>query len=427
MKFGLLMTASLALSFALVSLACKHIASESGIQHDWGETRRDAQHHAFKDCDHKVSDIFPSTQRFISELAKFVMDANKDVFVDKLSHENFCFEVIDELDFAPGMDPESRTMIFSTGTFQYSELKVPEIAMALSHELAHASLLHGSFTYHPNFQPTEKFMALEKSLADITAVVDEFNIMAGYQETLETYLDSHPDIAVEVNAFAMNIFLNSTADSGSDSIGPSADLASKLAEKKIVAMFPKRLADQVEKWILYLRKLVPSIVPILRQAAEVQGKISQELESDPAVGPKEAYNWKEKEADEIGQEFYIKSGFPMAGAHRMQRFLAANALANAPSIPLNDCLAEGLAAVTLQELDFYLHNKVDRGKGSHPLPCWRILNAIYEQRFHVTDYSDLSLPAIPENLEYLRKQAVEEILKNSKFVTKLRAATNHQN
>jgi hypothetical protein len=126
-----------------------------------------------------------------------------------------------------------------------------------------------------------------------------------------------------------------------------------------------------------------------------------------------ASNWTEREADDVGAEIYYRAGFSPDKVSNFLTVAAHQSLADSDGITTKECMAFANSR-SLSDLDDILHSKVDRGDGTHPKPCWRLIHLIYEKELHRNDIASLNPPTgVEAKFEKLLQESKDEIAKNS--------------
>jgi hypothetical protein len=416
-----------AFSFSIIVglLSCKPKIQESGIKHTWGDTTRDSNV-SVGSCETSPSDTIPKTQKFLAELGKHILFSNPQTFKagSDLDPKRFCFNVYHDRDYNAVADSLSRNIEFSSEAVKASD-DYESVAMIMGHELAHISLRHSSVARHPAYMPTKIFTKMEKefeqqlvlnqSYSDLGARGNELggNLYACQEQATPSTVDSKFESLSSIADHATCAVLNYGSEfEDCDGLAktPEAEL-----KKSYIDLFDANchnlassLFENLRQSTLILKKLDVGFI------YEVQEEMRKEIAKSPDISKAEASNWQEREADEIGYEFYIRAGFSIKGAQSTYIKFAYMDLSTDVNLKVSKCLSYIDNTSTAKEISEHLHKEF-RGTYSHPAPCWRMLHHVYEKRMHGGDIA-ATKKHYPDNviLQKLWSEAKAE-LKNTPY------------
>lgn len=375
--------------------------NNSGVKHAWGDTQS-SETHTYEDC--SENGLFPTARDYIYELTEFITSANSDVFQGELALEKICIVIADSPVINAYMSANERLMTVNTGMIK-SVKNDAELAMIIAHELAHLSMHHTDLR-HPDFIATVEsdrviddiIAAMDKvdpaqKAADsaYTAIIDEIDKNDGRGQT------NIDQLKTEVLGLESLEVLDGLINDGNSGIyvyrNEMVEALSNSDSAIVIALF--------DDFIKAYRDLYAET------SAENKAREAFKSEIALQVGD-DAYNWREIEADDVGLEFFIRSGLSLEAYVDMQRILAITYL---ESYEISDseyleCQMYGIANPDKNALLHELMTEIKQGTSSHPAWCWRLLHNVYEFKAHSVDYGSSGTRV---DVSSLRDAALAEI------------------
>ncbi len=377
--------------------ACKRPVAESDVQHVWGQTSRDTEAFWWEYCDSSEPTNRLAYHRFIRELGKYIMAAVPDTFKGKVAPSEFCWRVDENKELNAQANMPTRTISFYDGALA-SGLTLEEIAAIMSHELAHVTLLHGSFPVHPSYTPSPAYDELKRQFLKNKREFSELKASLPAMDAFQPFFEANPDA---FQLYSKNYgLLRKKYLNGVDSQEVAA------LEQEIISSLPNDLQSLMRESLQTRKAVLKRGAEVDADLMDLSNRMKSVQELDPAVGAYEPFNWEEREADEVGFEFLVRAGFPESG---WTGAYAALALSNIPADELELCLAKGENTESLGGLEKLLHGtEVERGRETHPHACWRILHGRYERVLHRDDLGRLPAREVPLFLRDLHAAALAE-------------------
>lgn len=307
---------------------CK-LQSTTQLQHEFGKTR--VEPYEMIDCNRLLpaDPTFPQATQYLKQIIEHIAISNPDTFRDAYEAKSFCVD-IQEGPFNAYADPETGMITVFSGVIKQASNDA-EVAAVLSHELAHVTMQHTDMMTQAD---------LHKMGEDgQTQVYARFDLMFDLDE-LMVQLEEEQKIVTELNKSSIK-----NNDKLHRSYQNIQNIESQIQEKK-------RDIDTA--------------------TAAVQATSRAKLGD-----PQQVFGSIEREADEVGFEFYLRARFhPAAFGTVMRNFY-----------PLDLVRQQAEFLKCLARITFPVGAKPTQGTEFHPSPCWRLYNiASGEQQRHREDY-----------------------------------------
>ena len=119
-------------------------------------------------------------------------------------------------------------------------------------------------------------------------------------------------------------------------------------------------------------------------------EMAEEVKKDQNNSEYKTNDWREIEADDVGMEFYFRSGFDGGAVLNFRSIFAHMELSKSSKYTVDDCV-NFAKLKSIEELKEVLHSKVERVSETHPLPCWRLIHLAYEKQLHKEEIGNLPL------------------------------------
>lgn len=391
MKVNLLLAASLAI-FIVAGVACKP-DNLSQLKHDFGNTRVEPTN--LVDC-HKTPspnfvakpDQFPKAQEFLKNVANHIMKSNSQTFNGSYDPARFCFGVTPSPEFNAFAVYQYREVSFNSGTFERFNNDA-EVAAIMAHELAHITMQHkGILTHSDMAKVGRKAQGLMNQSSQLS---EQINQLSGQ--------------LFEVQYEVWQMFDSIAAASPADKLAVShiSDMEEILRSNQSLSQIsPSQWAQYQQKLDGYYSEIMGGndaengvavkykVGEITRIEAQINTLSLQQFSNDEEFtriaqqklgGPEQIANGREREADEVGYEFYLRAGmspnhYVTALSETVQPGPEDNQYEN---LPFLYCLRNMFKTMRLEP---------SRGVGSHPTGCWRLYNIVANENLkHKDDYA----------------------------------------
>lgn len=316
--------------FAMVT-ACK-TRNPSVLKHEWGASSRGIPNPT--DC----SDVHNDPEfNFLEQHTKEVLEVLRKENPGKF--ENICIQIVNNESFNASMSDQGVLRV-NTGLFKVLSSDA-QIAWILAHEVAHFSMGHTGLSgkdplKHPKLRKHQEY-ALE------TAKINK------YRYKLDDLLTGNVTAASAKERELAKIGLN---------------LSQYLNQPMDVSLC--KFDFQV------------SLACDAYNEAFLSGNARQRsIETALGIEDGELNNWTEQEADEVGNEFFVRSGFDFGEGVKAVFFMSSLDNAITPA----ECY-EKIKEAMIKDPNFEKPFLLPRGKGTHPRACWRIWNLSRELDGH---------------------------------------------
>lgn len=374
--------------------SCKPVQPDSSLKHTWGNTDR-ASDLKVGACSEKEATGLTKTRAFLKELGEHIMKANPQTFKPgtDLDPTKFCFNVEHSGEYNATALSLTREISFNTHTVT-SSYSYESIAMVMAHELAHISLRHSSNMRHPDYLPSEEFKSLESRYhgqMNLYLRLSEINLNSNkIAEQLESCIRKENPEGVgaffsEMNKLGGELICNK------QNYGPDCEEYITRAESEITNDYLNLGPQACRSYVGELYKALDESSRISQSfdgnlIYETKAKMIAEQAKFPGLKRAEAFNWPEREADEVGFELYVRAGFDTYAAQTVYVKFAYMDLgsSNDPGLNGEKCLSYLEKSSSINEISSILHGE-NRGESSHPAPCWRLLHHTYEKMLHKDD------------------------------------------
>ena len=362
-----------------------------------------------------VEATLPKSTKYITTIFSHITAANPEVFRGDLDPAKFCLSVAEEQSINAGAFVKSRRIEFNAGillAFKSDE----GAAGVVAHELAHIVRRHNTIAsdmYPPGSRKREESINIlltedslqkqEKELSDIaykqTSNFAEFNRESDRvmnliepvekKEEYRTLLARAVDSAMRVKEQHLQYWENYLSKSGVPNIFwsdyPPAPLAVipdwLVEESSIAADIERNIADMkvyraqafavvegagLNNELSGLKSRVDLIEVELDKERRIVFESMQKTESRlrglyqlSATSDEDYWNGTERDADDIGQQYFLKAGFSRYGFEEVFAVLSGS---ESPTDLFKKCVLDSGYSPT-------------RGIVSHPEHCWRFMYA----------------------------------------------------
>ncbi len=407
---------------------------------------------------------------YLTDLLKFLIDANKDVLPANLKIENLCLSI--EPNYKTNASASPTGEISATRGLLWLLDNDAQVAAALAHELSHAASIHG---LAPNqdqalVKITEYVQACnrmreifvevlikeEKSYKSALRSLIEFSdslknkdlenrlgIYWGvYKLLIPRVLETYGLDPSKTNQSTYTLITETPFDpafKGSSSrLNRMTVLSSKIGE--VVMMVQDYRLSLLESFTPEMRRTFESIEKSGIQHLErvtsgnlefKQLSLVRRNYEKGTLGEEVAANWTEQAADEKGLELFIRAGFDPAEYLQMIKSIRDLDTPNG-TVPVqyqidlagafsssNIEIANGLTC-NLQE---HANDNCERGDDKHPRPCWRLANIEREIELHKKEYATIMSEKPLKNIlndrfNKLQKRYFTKTLRESKATKK---------
>lgn len=319
---------SVALGATLGFGACK-TGRTSELSHEFGKTRVDP--FELIDCRQILTEApaYPQATTYVQNILNHITTQNPQTFRDVYAPESFCID-LQEGPFNAVADPQTGIVTVFTGVVK-AAMNDAEIAAVLSHEIAHITMQHMDLMTQADWQKMGE--------DGQTKVYDRFDVMFDLDDLM---------LQLEQEQATLK------------------ELGEKQPDDRQAIQTSRQRIQDLEKSIqAKQRELETSTVAVQAASQEKLGDKDQ------------AFSSVEREADEVGFEFYLRAGFhPAAFGTIMRSFY-----------PVDVIKQQGEFLKCLANITFPVGGNPDRGSEFHPSPCWRLYNVtVGEQQRHREDY-----------------------------------------
>lgn len=401
----------------LMSYACGG-PRDSDLMHVLGETRK-APAQALENCQTDARFKTPSNAAaYLRDIARQIMVANPSTFSGEYAFENFCFAVAETPAVNAYALPNNRGVVFNTGIFKIFQNDA-DVAAILSHELAHVTRQHTNAP-HEKLAANATWQNLNRQLSPLVAkedtLYDGIRVLQEESDRRENALDetasdeirkkretlmyrqSQLMQAVAVTAGALTDDEESSAFFElNDGVLPAVPRA--IYTKELAATNQKLSTATQAKWATLLKDIqafnqevtavnqaeaqanatrwapfqaaqdklnakMLELYPLQKQITDVRGQLDRAASQ---ILGEARFNWAEEEADDVGLELYLRSGFMPVYYSGMFEKLAINEPDQVNTI------AQCRTDVAMRKL------VPARGAGTHPASCWRVYNALIQE------------------------------------------------
>lgn len=382
------------LCFSAIFSSCKPGELSSQLQHDFGDTSVKPKH-ALVDCHSNSSQAFvtkkgqfPKSTAYIKQIAQHLMNANSSTFAGPYASSKFCFETQYEPSYNAYAVPTHREVVFHTGallTFRNDA----EVAAVMAHELAHITMQHAGVLTHSDFKKIGAHaQGLSQQLDQIREQLNsKSTAITKLHEEIKELMDdiaasSREDRDAVQNIRAIEQIL--MENSGLELISPTQwkGYADQLSKHYATIMGGAHAENGVA-----VRYKVDEVARLEKELNDISIRsfnVEDEFRNAAAEkigGFEQLSNGKEREADEVGYELYLRAR--MHPGH----FLAAESN-GVQEVGVGQQLAAYLYCI--KNMLVNLRIEPYRGYSTHPTGCWRLYNIfINENLSHKDDYKDL--------------------------------------
>lgn len=398
----------------------------SETKHVFGETVHPTKNVTSCRWDKDIS-IHAEVDLYLAAVAQTIATANPKTFTTPFEIQNICIYVQEDDNLNATAIRNLNTIFVNSGLVQAAKNDA-EIASTLAHELAHLTMqsVHGEDVPPEVLRsPTwpkmrDRFEFESQSIRDqMVPLQKNCNTTQTDMQKISLELAATlPDAVVAEGARLQSLHLQLSQFDSTQYI--DLQIPRMLPDKEIsapAALTPEDAAlaaarfkrdrnaflarlrsthNQLElKWEEKFKAFLTAyqkIQTLHEQLAAFQKEYDQYI-SDLA-GPGAKYSWQEQQADEVGYELYLRTGFDPIYMPWLER-------ENMGEIAYQKCLKEhverGVAPI--------------RSDSAHPADCWRVYDFLYlEARYHADDYKSFysaphtaNMPELTGRLETAKK------------------------
>jgi predicted SprT family Zn-dependent metalloprotease len=433
-------TTSILITVACMLPGCRTRTDASAVKHEFGETRREPSQPLI-DCTENPSPKAAERVRYLRSIAETIAAANPLTFTGPYAIEKFCFAINETAALNAFALANQRRILFNSGTIETATHDA-EIAATMAHELAHVTMQHTT-AVHPLVEKNAEWQSLRRDMADLgesrtiveaqkdqlqqtlDALYQEqiagreggfppelksqrirfqdqfcrlYRLVAGLEEGIGAAFSASWQKAIrtkyEIDAIyslpqPLSDAPPQACELGFPDEGAEPSLATFDADVTALEVSAARLRDAMTP--VLGAEVIAKFAALLAQSKTLFLKLNDINDSSKAkreamaalvaaILDKETQaNWTEQEADEVGFEFYLRTGFSPVFYNWTSTLMLQDQI-----VSCRDQIA-ALAAGS-GHIPF-------RGTDSHPKSCWRIYDiSFYESQKHADDYAPL-LPA----------------------------------
>lgn len=435
----------IASTFVLAILATSCLPSptpRSEVQHTFGKTRREPKK-PLENCQEQQPNdpALAAAQAYVKAIGLYVMQRNPQTFHGEFAPEKFCFAVQDVGSLNANASPQSRIVTFYAGLLNVMQ-NDGQIAAVMAHELSHITMQHVDGLEKEEVENDPRWQATSATLKQriTTLKENETNLymhsdsLQNQKDDLDSTLDSQGSELLQQKRSALENQFYAITDRIAAILNKNGNPVYYGLMGKLLAPVPRIPHDPVftvegdepsdaeyldvratvEKyvvdrnaWIAEEKQAFPQLWSnyenISNQITGIGSALNQNYidiekghndlnELRNAIMGSGAQNWMEKEADDVGLEFFLRAGFAPLNYQGIFEHFAAEEKTNAATCAiLNN------------------NHTPERGTGSHPSACWRYYNAqILEIQDHAKDFQQflgtaLSTEIFPGQLNGIQK------------------------
>lgn len=329
--------------------------NQSELKHEFGNLTAPPVS-PVKDCDQNSLNK-SLVNDYLYSIMKHIISSNIDFLGDQ-KERKICIEDTTSNDIDASARSEESKIRVSSGMILMLRTD-SQLASVIAHELAHIYRNHRE-AFHPKIGSTSEGAKIIEKIRNFHP--DSLKIDADKEALLNKSINlrrsvesAHPEIIAAMN--------KADAEDNKDEY-----FKQRQKINFILSRIPE--AIDIEQKLSELDKLTGN-----RSIDDLEARLF-EIEKD-VLTKDERSNWKEREADEVGFEMYLRSGFlPYSYVKVFLNYLAI--IKN----EYKNCFDFSSSSFSLNK------NLFQAGNGTHPTDCWRIYNIIVnETSDHMKEYS----------------------------------------
>jgi hypothetical protein len=423
------------LAAAIVASGCQPASENpSALRHDAGATRREPTA-PLRDCRAErfsVGSVSAAADSYLQKIARALMEGNPATFAGPFGPTAFCFTTTADETINAFAYSNSGDVLFNVGLLRVATSDA-QVAGIMAHELAHVTMQHTADLVHPRLKTDATWVAanaelqamierdserLEQLWEDYTAArLSQQDLRRRAQAIFSPELRAQrEDLRAKAQQWQDDLFAGPVVEdagwdlyetfqtkfqpildgaAGQEGPGgmPADDGGAQLTDLRarldlltaaLDALYAAEDAalsaddrDAIEASDQRVQDVMASIAAI-ESAEQAQRARLREIVTQ-VIGAEAEANWREREADEVGFELYLRAGFDPARFSWFTEKLLGD--------QLDACLTRIHAAASLSE------GAIERGTGTHPSNCWRLYDIQFlEAELHREVYGPL-LPA----------------------------------
>lgn len=406
------------LLIVMLTYGCKF--NSSALQHVPGATRIDVDESKFAPCDRSDFDPkYAEVNDYLSALLTEIMRKNPETFKGVFAPEKICIYAVKHNKGKASAQRGTRTIQVG-----YDFLKTmtndAHLAGVLAHELAHITRDHGAET-------------TKGSVHDLDY---EFEVDPAWDQYIPAIAE-RPDVKSlrgRLSALSQEAAnLRKIDEEFEGKFSQFAEFGEQFAEKngfsrgdfsrgneQLIKLFQERHPVEIARfqgdWQRYEdSKTLDRLIDIDKQSVQVKLEIEAIVKKTLPVA--ERITWAEREADDVGLEFFVRAGFdPASYTIMFQGFIheldAELRLSGVPESfgpckqKIEQALAGTGAAVQVLAIDTSAglsRAQIDDNK--HPTPCYRWYQALRELAYHKDYYAPFMgrlTEVLPGRLKYVQ-------------------------
>ncbi|HYX35831.1 MAG TPA: M48 family metalloprotease [Oligoflexus sp.] len=327
----------------------------SEVKHIYGVTS-----HAFPNADLgnciEQKTNYPELREYLKAIMMHITKSNPKTFSGRFSADKYCIEVNPSKEKNASASKNGK-IEFNVGIFQALDNDAA-VAAIMSHELAHLTMAHGLRAIDDLFSTDPEIKSLQSQI-DSKTVASQKTAKDG-MVVLRALFKKRPtsDNSALKSSADKVIKLESVGEAYSALLDAYTNYFVLVMELSDPALGSAKVPNPYTA--AEVKQVQDLFLSVFRQNEAIRSLTDSLLAKRKAKGatPEELANWSEQEADEVGFELYVKSGF------KPDHFtdLFSHLIKSKGGIPsLKEC-----------ENKLEANQIPDRGLSSHPANCWRI-------------------------------------------------------
>ena len=386
----------------ICSPGCKQ-RNESALKHESGKVSI-KRHIPLKDCSEEKIE-FPVTGQYLKAIANEIAQKNPLVFTEHFDFKNFCFDVDGKMKEINASANPANGMIRFTIPMLHAATEDDQVAGVMAHELAHVLMGHGvhrRFPSEPENDPIYNGMLKELEEAQIANGSAREELLSERTELLkiQSTKESERQIFGVKNSSELADLMAQIDNHPNNRSQEFMGLLNKFGLR--LEGFTPSLTQEIKSLDQEIRKRTEVIKIIEMNVESKIQKIKTFLMENHGVSEDEFLNWTEEEADEVGYELYVRSGYAPKHYH----------FSSAANLRKQSGEGEDLVASCSKRRDDAL-KLPPRGSSTHPTPCYRLYNTrISESDLHKHEYDKIM--GSTERPKKIVSPTLEEVLESLK-------------
>ena len=376
--------------------ACKTKIHSSKLLHTAGnlsvpiDQLQSCQSQREQNLDRTGNTHYPITLRYIEGVAAHIMAANPKTFQGPYSPSSFCFRIVEDTSFNAIADPENGKISIHTGAFQAFNSDA-DVAAVLAHELAHVTMQHLNLLTHADYRKVaqssikvdnERLMRLNEELSSkllphYSKVANELAYLKG---SMAQQNQKAAKVLADIAAFETNLAENKQLKSFNFSQWETLRSELEALYRPLMGMLEAEdgvaINAKMQELITIEEKLDKTYIEVAQLNDSYRRFASDQL------GQEQFANGKEREADEVGLEFYLRAGLSKQSIVNLRAKVAQIDAGREldRQFPIYACIRNMISKS---------RSAPERGLATHPSGCWRVYNTFVELERHKDYFAEL--------------------------------------